>query len=488
MSISEIKQKNPPAERDITLYLSDFWRGFVKFWWVSVILGILFGAVMFYGSYVRYTPLYKSSATFTVHIESETLSGDGGMSAYSFYYDRTTADQLSIVFPYVLQSNILQERVCKDLNVPAMPATVSVSCVNGTNMITISTVGTDPQMTYDVLLSVVENYSYVTEYIIGPTQLVTISSPEVSAEPTNALDWQGKTLKGVLAGLCIGAVWIVLYAILRQTVRTKEDIQQELNQTCVGVLPQVTFKRYNRKINTSILLCNPLLGNEFLESMRLLRSAVQNGLHEGEQVVLVTSTAPGEGKSVTAINLASMFAKNGQRVLVIDGDLRSSGISRMLYPNRKPPRADAGTKRVIYDIIPYNPLGVDVLMFRTAQNHLWKLMRTNRLREIISDLRMQYDLIFIDTPPCGIISDAAVMANVADVALYVVRQDTVLSARIREGINPLLSTDVRLMGCILNGALGGLGGYGNHYGYGGYNHYYRYGYSYKNKPKKASKR
>lgn len=488
MSISEIKQKNPPAEKDITLYLSDFWRGFVKFWWVSAVLGVLFGAVMFYGSYVRYTPIYKSSATFTVHIENETLSGDGGMSAYSFYYDRTTADQLAIVFPYVLQSNILQERVCKDLNVAEMPATVSVSCVDGTNMITIHTVGTDPQMTYDVLLSVVDNYSYITEYIIGPTQLVTISSPEVAAEPANALDWQGKTLKGVLTGLCVGAVWIVLYAILRQTVRTKEDIQQELNQTCIGVLPQVTFKRYKKQINTSILLSNPLLGNDFLESMRLLRSAVQNGLREGEKIVLVTSTAPGEGKSVTAINLASMLAKNGDRILVMDGDLRSSGISGMLFPNRKPPQADGETEKALYDIIPYKPLGVDVLIFRTEQNSLRKIMRTSGLREILSELREQYDLILIDTPPCGIISDAAVMANAADAALYVVRQDTVLSTRIREGINSLLSTDVRLMGCILNGALGGLGGYGNHYGYGGYNHYYRYGYSSKYKPKKESKR
>lgn len=391
MSISEIKKENAVAEKDITLYLSDFWRGFLKFWWIGVLMGLLLGSVSFYKSYIQYVPVYKSSATFTVHMENDTLTGDGGMSAYSFFYDRTTADQLAIVFPYVMDSNILQERVCRDMNVSVMPASVSV----------------------------IDNYSYVTEYIIGPTQLNVIASPELPTTPINALEWQKETVKSVMTGLLIGAVWIVLYAVLRQTVRTKEDVQRELNQTCVGVLPQVTFKRYKRKIDTNVLLSNPLLGNDFMESMRLLRSAVQSGLQENEKVILVSSTAPGEGKSVTTLNLAAMLAKSDGKILVIDGDLRNSGISHMMFPGGKSLQ-DSDTDR-LYDIIRAEQLGVDVLTFRTAQRRLWKIMRTNMLSGILSELRDKYDYILIDTPPCGIISDAAIMANVADVALYIVR-------------------------------------------------------------------
>lgn len=482
MSVSEIKKESAAPERDITLYLSDFWRGFMKFWWVGVVLGIVLGAVSFYRSYVRYEPVYKATATYTVYMENDILSGDGGMSAYSFFYDRTTADQLAIVFPYVMQSNILQERVCRDLNVSDMPARVSVSCVAGTNMITFTTVGSDPQATYDVLQSVIDNYSYVTEYIIGPTKLNVISSAEVPQKPTNALAWQTQTLKSVGIGLLMGAVWIVLYAILRQTVRTKEDMQRELNQTCLGVLPQVTFKRYKRKIDTNVLLSNPVLGNEFLESLRLLATAVQSGLQPEEKVILVSSTAPGEGKSVATLNLAAMLAKNDARVLVIDGDLRNSGITRMLFAGGK--GAPVGSDDRDFDIFRAERLGVDILSFRTAQRRLWKLIRANRLGELMAQLRQKYDLILIDTPPCGIISDAAIMAQVADTALYVVRQDTVLFSRIRKGISTLLDADVRLMGCVLNGALGGLGGYGSHYGYGGYSHYYRYGYYGRHKHRK----
>lgn len=479
MSLSELKKENTDVEQDITLYLSDFWRGFVKFWWVGVALAIILGFLMFYQAYRNFVPYYTATATYTVHIKNETLSGDGGMSAYSFYYDRTTADQLAIVFPYVLRSNILQERVCKELNTPVMPATVTVSCIPGTNMLTVTTIGTEPQAVYNTLLSVVNNYSYVTEYIIGPTKLVTISSPEIPTEAANTMSWKSSTLKGVLVGLAVGVAWIVLYAILRQTIRTKEDIYQELNQTCIGVLPQVTFKRYKRDIDTRILISNSMVGQEFHESLRLLRSAIQNGLKAEEKVILISSTAPGEGKSSVTLNLASIFAQNNQRVLVIDGDLRSSGISQLLNYSVKQNRTPS-----FYNIHHIDELGLDVLTFQTQQRHLWKILRGFKLREIISVLREQYDLILIDTPPCGIISDAEIIADVSDAALYVIRQDTVLSNRIREGISTLQATDVRLLGCILNGALGGLGGYGNYYGYRGYNHYYRYGYSNKNKTKK----
>lgn len=472
MSISAMKNNHNAPERDITLYLSDFWRGFVKFWWLGAVLALLLGAIQFYRSYVRFSPSYQVSAAFTVHMEDHVLSGDGGMSPYSFSYNRTTAGQPAMVFSYVMQSEILQERVCKDLGVSCMPASVSVSCVSGTNMIKITATGSDPQKTYDVLMSVIKNYPYVTEYIIGPTKLVMISSPEVPTEPCNGPVWKNATLKGVLAGLLIGAVWIVLYAILRQTVRTKEDVQRELNQTCIGVLPQVTFQGYDHKVNTDILLTNPMVGHDFPEALHLLGSTVQNSLWEGEKVILITSTAPGEGKSITALNLASVFAQNGRKVLVVDGDLRSSGISRMLFPDA-PAQADENDS--LYDIIYVEPLAISVLKFPGAQKQLREMMRADRLKEVMAAVREQYDLILIDTPPCGVIADAAVLASAADTALYIVRQDTVLSACIREGINTMLSTDVRFAGCILNGALGGLGGYGSHYRCGGYHRDYRYG-------------
>lgn len=474
MSISDYKYSpKETSEKDLTLYLGDFLRGFVKFWWIGVALSIVLSIGMSYVSYTGFKPKYEVSATFTVHTENTTLAND----AYAYYYNRSTANQLATVFPHALESKLLKDRVCKALGVEVMLATVSASCVEGTNLITLTTQGVDPQATYDTLLAVIDNYSYITEYIIGPTRLVTLSQPQVPTEPINESTWYLYGLMGLAIGLAVGAVWIALYAVMRRTIRTKEDIQQELNRTCVGVLPQVTFKRYAHKGNEEILLTNPLLGKEYTEAYRLLRDSVQNCMQQEDKIVLLSSTAQGEGKSVTTLNLAAMLGKSHDRVLVIDGDIRNSGISKILGRVGKKPEETRTVSSELYRIDHVEELSFDVLTFDAKTEDLWRIMRVSELKKIIDPLRAEYDVILIDTPPCGIISDAAIFAGVADVAFYIIRQDAVLTSRIREGINLLLSTDVRFAGCILNGVVNGMGGYSSNYSYGGYRAYYGYGYT-----------
>lgn len=467
-------------ERYFDFYFSDFWRGFVKFWWISVLCALILGGAMFYKNYKSYTPEYTATATFTVHTQNSVLSEEGGMTAYSFYYDRGSASQLASVFPYVLKSDILKKQVCRELGVDTMPATVSVTCVDETNMIVLTTKGKDPQLTYDTLMSVTKNYNKVSEYIIGQTKLVIISPAVVPTEPSNAFSWKKDTLTGALIGVLIGVAWIIVYGVMRRTIRTKDDIKRELNQKCLGVVPQVFFKKYRTRIDKRILISNPLVRNAFLESVRLLRDSVHDKMTPDDKVVMVTSTAPGEGKSVVTVNLAAMYAKNNDRVLVIDCDLRNSGIKKLLDP------AKIAIKRKTYDengndffsINRESELNMDFLFFSVKEKGISKFLRAENVRDIVDSLREDYDLIFIDTPPCGMIADAAIIAYAADVAMYVIRQDTVMDSSIKQGLDTLANTDIRMIGCVLNGTIGGFGGYGSTYGYGygysGYKKYYRY--------------
>ena len=472
----EEKVKN----RTVDFYLSDFLRGFLKFWWISVLCAVILGGIMFYISYSQYVPEYTATATFTVHTQNSVLSEDGKMTAYSFYYDRGSASQLASVFPYVMKSEILQKQVCRELGVDKMPATVSVTCVDETNMITLTTKGKDPQLTYDTLISVTKNYSIVSEYIIGQTKLVMISPAVVPTEPSNAMAWKSNTLQGVAIGIFIGLIWVFIYGIMRRTIRTKEDIREELNQHCIGVVPQVFFKKYRSRIDTRILITNPLMHNAFLESIRLLRDSVHNKMTPDDKVVMITSTAPDEGKSVVTVNLAAMYAKNDLRVLVIDCDLRNSGVKKLLNPAKmaiKSKKYDEKGNEII-SISRENEMNVDFLFVNVKEKSLSKFVRAENIKETVDLLREDYDLIFIDTPPCGMISDAGIVAYAADVAMYVIRQDTVMDESIKQGLDTLENTNVRIIGCVLNGTVGGIGGYGSTYGYGygysGYKKYYRY--------------
>lgn len=462
---------------ELKILLSDAWRGAMKFGWVAVVLAVLLGGIQFYRSYVRYVPEYTVSATFTVQTENKVLSGENGVSAYSFFYNKNTADQLASVFPYVISNPILRTQVCEELGVSQMPATITANCISDTNMVTLTAKGGDPQITYDTLMSVIKNYSSVADYIIGRTKLVIISEPIVPENPSNKMAWRSSVLSAALIGAVIGVGWILVYAILRKTIRTKEDIRNVLNQNCIGVLPQVVFKKYRRQINTDIILTNPLIGNDFLESLRLLRSSVKKTLNNGEKVIMITSTAPDEGKSVVTVNLASIFAKNDNKVLVVDCDLRDSGISVLV--NNETGKESIETETELYEIRHIDALGIDFLSFKDSKNNLQQIIRTPVLKTIFSELKENYDLVLIDTPPCGIISDASIISGAAEAIIYIIRQDAVMQTSIRMGISAMLETETKLLGCILNGATGGPGGYGNYYKYGGYNKYYRYGYSHK---------
>ena len=123
---------------EIKVLLSDLWRGVIKFGWIAVVLAVVFSGIQFYRSYVRFVPEYTVNAPFTVQTENKVLSGKGGVSAYSFYYDRDTADQLATVFPFVVSNSVLKMQVCDDLGVESMPETVTAKCVTGTNMVTLT--------------------------------------------------------------------------------------------------------------------------------------------------------------------------------------------------------------------------------------------------------------------------------------------------------------------------------------------------------------
>lgn len=461
---------------DFKILLSDIWRGAIKFGWLVVALAVLFSGIQFYRSYVRFTPQYTVSATFTVQTENTVLSGENGVSAYSFFYNKNTADQLASVFPHVISNPILINKVREDLKVSEMPATITAACIPDTNMVTLTATGTDPQHTYDTLLSVINNYSSVADFIIGRTKLTIISEPVLPKTPSNKMAWRSSVLSAALIGAVLGVGWILVYAILRKTIRTKEDIRNILNQHCIGVLPQVVFKKYRRKINADVILTNPLIGNDFLESLRLLRSSVQKLLAENEKVVMVTSTAPDEGKSVVTVNLAASFAKTGKKIVVVDCDLRGSKIDIFLNNSADP---DTVKETDTYIIKTDSSLGIDVLRFKSPEKNINSIVRASALKLIFAKLKTDYDLVIVDTPPCGVISDASIIASAADAIIYIVRQDAVMQTEIRTGISAMLETDAKMLGCILNGATGGPGGYGNYYKYGGYNKYYRYGYSHK---------
>lgn len=132
------------------------------------------------------------------------------------------------------------------------------------------------------------------------------------------------------------------------------------------------------------------------------------------------------------------------------------------------------------------------VMTLVSDDNANETVNSGNLTDIFASVKADFDLVFVDTPPCGVVADAMFIAQASDGVLYVILQDTARISKIKSGLDSLMSTDAEILGCVLNGAQTSVMGYGyykayNKYGYyrgygkygkyGKYSKYSKYGYS-----------
>ena len=464
------KKKTTIAENGIELKVDDIIKGARKFGWICVVLALVFGVVVFAYEQMRYVPRYTAEATFTVSTQNSSTA-IGGVSVYSFYYDAATANQLTETFPLILKSNLLQDAVCEDLGLNAMPATLSAKAVEGSNMFTIFATAKDPKLACEVLNAVIDNYPSVAKYAVGNMRFEMITAPTVPTKPSNTNDYLNSVFMAAAVGALLGLGFIVIYAYSRNTVKDKKDVKENLGCEAIGSVPHISFKKHTKEINQSILCTNEKIDRTFYESIRVLRNVFKNNLKENEKIVIGTSTAPSEGKTTVITNLALTMAESSRRVLLVEGDLRNPSVAELLGVD--PEALDYKVETSKYKIAYLKDFGIYFMMFKTDNNN-FKYMNSAYVKEIFDSIRNQFDIILVDTPPCGLVSDALFFAQAADAAFYVVLQDTVQITKIQSGLNNLLATDINVIGCVLNGVVPSHSEYG--YGYKKYGYGYGYGY------------
>lgn len=224
--------------------------------------------------------------------------------------------------------------------------------------------------------------------------------------------------------------------------------------------------------------------NDFFlrEAYKTTRTNVMFSLagKEGCSVIAVTSSLQSEGKSITALNLAMSFADMGGRTLIMDCDLRKPKMNRLLDVT-----APVGLTDVLVD---RKKLDSALIRF-SEKKQLWtmssgkippnpsELLNSESMRVLMTELKQMFDYIILDTPPVDVVTDAMVLAPLADGFLFVVRAGKSDRRAVAHSISQLEYANARILGMVFNGSSAGGGGYGyKKYGYGRYG-YRRYGYS-----------
>jgi succinoglycan biosynthesis transport protein ExoP len=275
--------------------------------------------------------------------------------------------------------------------------------------------------------------------------------------------------------ILLGIVLAFIKEMLDDTVRNPDDVRNRLGEQLLGVLPLLKDKR-ERSEAASVFIKDSR--GTFSESIRTIRTGVVlSGLDNPHKVLVVTSSVPGEGKTVIASNLAVAFGQMG-KVLLIDADMRRPSVAKSFgLPLSAPGLSNlvAETTEARLCIHHMEALGIDIIPAGLVPPNPLELLSSKRFSTALAALEKHYDRIIIDSAPCEVVSDALVLSTFANALIYVVKSDVTQMKAIRSGISRLRNAGAPITGVVLNQVDVQKGSrYGGYY-YGGY--YDQYGYT-----------
>jgi capsular exopolysaccharide synthesis family protein len=235
---------------------------------------------------------------------------------------------------------------------------------------------------------------------------------------------------------------------LRRKVHSPADIEQRLGLPVLAMVPPAPADEANSAVGMS-----PLPG----EAFRRLRANVMLACGDDEEpgkVLVVTSAAPGEGKSFVSSHLALALAAVDQRVALIDADLRRPRLHTVFDRQRAPGLSDVllGRRSTAEVLRPVGQQGLVIVPSGLPSTKAAELLSYQSFRTFIDELRSDFDWIIIDSPPVMAVADAAVLSRDATAMLFVTSAEQTSLEAAEAALNELGAVGARLLGAVLNRA------------------------------------
>ncbi len=263
---------------------------------------------------------------------------------------------------------------------------------------------------------------------------------------------------GFLGGLALGTAFAFFVAYIDDRVKSSFDIESVVGLPLIGIIPEI--KRMEQPEKAQIVINNQ--DKTVSEAFLTLHSAMRlKDESKNARVILTTSTIPGEGKSFITTNLALTFASHGERVVVVDCDLRKPNIHKSFHSENLKGVIDvcAGTFTlddvVVRDVHP----NFDIIPAGGRAKNPTQILNSKNFEIMISDLRKRYDRVFIDTPPLAAVSDALIVLPLADGSLFTIYFNRVRRKAAQFSARKLLEVNVPCFGAVLNGLNLAVSGY-----------------------------
>lgn len=458
-------------------------RDVLKSWWIALMVAAVAAMITYMAVTVLYRPQYTATATLVVaYTESNG----------NVYSDMSSANTLADTFTQMLNSNLMKEKVASALGREKFDGTLTAQNVTETNLLTLTVTADTPQMAWQATQAVLEYYPQITESIMSNVSVSVMKAPAFPTAVSNPMRRGYKA--GVAAGIGFSAVLLLagIASYMRDTVKNEADFSRKVDGRLLATIcaekKYKTLAAFIQRRKTSILISNPTTSFGFSETYKILRTKVAYAMRrKGQKVLMVTSVTENEGKSTVSANLALALAQSGNRVILVDGDMRRPAVYKVFdlsIPNTNPLHALA-TGKMTFDKIKFyeTKSGLRLLASRLPYADSTDVINSERMHRLLDYLREQADFVVLDMPPMSLVSDAECMAQLADASLLVVSQNVAWAQDINDAADALRDARAEFLGYVFNNVhtsrfaarVGGSDGYGYGYGYGRYGKYGRYG-------------
>ena len=263
---------------------------------------------------------------------------------------------------------------------------------------------------------------------------------------------------GFVGGLGLGLAFAFFVAFIDDRVKSSFDIESVVGLPLIGIIPQIKKMEQPDKAQIVINNADRQVSEAFLTLHSSLRLKDES---KNAQCILVTSTIPGEGKSFTTTNLALTFAAHGERVVVVDCDLRKPNIHKSFRLENIRGVIDicAGTSTIDDVVMRGIHPNLDVITTGGRAKNPTQILNGKAFESMISDLRKRYDRVFFDTPPLAAVSDAMIILPLVDGSVFTVFFNKVRRKAAQFSAKKLLESNVPVFGAVLNGLNLAVSGY-----------------------------
>jgi succinoglycan biosynthesis transport protein ExoP len=226
------------------------------------------------------------------------------------------------------------------------------------------------------------------------------------------------------AGVLLGLMLVHLLHLADSTVNSGEDIRAQMKLPCFALVPELSRRELRGAPIEEFVLRRPLTA--YAEQIRAVRAGLWLGL-ERPRVVAITAARPSEGKSALALSLARSAALSGEKVLLIDCDMRRPSLGHRLHADRGPGLAELLHGKVeLHDVLHSDELGapgggMHFVPAGQASGDTFGLFMGEEMTRLLIEARRQYALIILDSPPVQAITEARVLAAIADATIFCIR-------------------------------------------------------------------